>query len=244
MYSAAASEINKDLPLPLYFQLKESLLKRITEGQWIPGDKITESQICDMFHVSRITTRKAIQDLQDEGYLEKRQGIGTFIKSTVLEQKLSKFYSFSKELNKSGMTEKADVIGFEMILPDEKIAFKLRINIGQSVFCIRRIRLFNDKPYASEVSYIPQNLVPNLTREMISSQGLYTSLAELGTPVNNAVEKLRAINVDAKTAELLKMTPNDAAMLLTRTALSGSIMAEYCISIVRGDFFSYSVELK
>lgn len=244
MKSAEANELNKGLPIPLYFQLKGSLLKRITQRQWSPGYKITESQICEMFNVSRITTRKALQDLQDEGYLEKRQGVGTFVRTNLLEQKLCKFYSFSEELRKSGMTERAEVLDFCTIASDETTASSLSIEKGQSAFCIRRIRSVNAKPYAYEVSYIPIQLAPKLTPEMISSQGLYASLAQLGVPVDSAEEKLRAINLDGKTAELLQVHPNEAAMLLTRTAFSGNKAAEYCVSTVRGDFFSYSVELK
>lgn len=245
MEYAEAAELNKNLPVPLYFQLKESLRKRIATRQWKPGRQIpTEAEICQMYAISRITVRKALQDLQDEGYLEKKQGIGTFVKTNTIEQKLSKFYSFSEELKKSGRMEKVTVYGFETVPADDEVAAGLHIMPGQSVYRIRRIRSVEGTPYAYEISYIPHQLADGLTADMVSGKGLYTSLASLGVTVDSAVEKLRAINLEEGTAELLGVRVDEAAILLIRTAFCGPTTVEYCVSTVVGDFFSYTVELK
>ena len=79
---------------------------------------------------------------------------------------------------------------------------------------------------------------------MVAGRGLYASLASLGITVDSAVEKLRAINLDAETAGLLAVRVDEAAIYLIRTAFCGPTTVEYCISTVVGNFFSYTVELK
>lgn len=238
-------DINKDLPVPLYFQLKEALRKRIAAKEWKPGRRIpTEAELCEMYNVSRITARKALEELQNEGYLEKKQGKGTFVKNTIIEQKLGKLYSFSEELKKSGVQEITRMIEFEVVAADEEVATGLHIGLGEPVFKISRLRLADETPYAYEISYIPHRLAEGLTEQMVSGGGLYRSLGTLGISVDSAVEKLRAINLEQETAWLLETRADAAAIYLIRTAGCGPVTVEYCVSTVVGDFFSYTVELK
>lgn len=237
--------VDKNLPMPLYFQLKESLRRRIVSKEWKPGAKIpTEAEICQLYNVSRITARKALEELQQDGYLDKKQGKGTFVRDNAIEQKLSKFYSFSEELKKRGLHESTKIIRFEAFVPEEKIAATLGLGQFQKTYCVSRIRLVDGNCYAFEQSYIPLHLAENLTQQMVSAGGLYRSLAALGVSVNAATESFRAINLDAATAGILGVQVGEAAISLLRIAYSGAEVVEYCNSIVIGDFFSYTVELK
>lgn len=239
------SEIDKSYPMPLYFQLKELLKKRIITKEWKPGSKIsTELEICEFYDVSRITVRKALEELQQEGYLEKKQGKGTFVSDQSIEQKLSKFYSFSEELKKKGLIEKTQMAEFDTVTVEEEIAEQLKLAPGEKVHLICRIRVVDNQPYAYERSYIPFTLAPELTAEMVSGQGLYKSLAKFGLMVDNATEKFRAENMDEEIAGYLGVAPGAAAILLQRVACSGTLTVEYCESHVVGDFFSYTVELR
>lgn len=245
MHYNTGSELNKGLPIPLYYQLKESLKKRIVSKEWKPGTKIpTESEICEMYDVSRVTVRKALEELQLDGYLDKKQGKGTFVRDTAIEQKLSKFYSFSEELNKRGLKEQTRIIKFEPVHPADFIAEALQIHTSLTTYCISRVRLVGEEPYAFEKSYIPTHLAKGLTEQMIAEKGLYNSLAFLGVQVDSATEKFRAINLDTDTAQLLGVQPHEAAISMIRVAYSGTKRVEYCDSAIVGDFFSYTVELK
>ncbi len=187
--------------------------------------------------------RKALEELQREGYLEKKQGKGTFVRNILIEQKLGKFYSFSEDLKKRGVQEKARMLEFEIEACAGDVAAGLRVGQGEQVFKISRLRLADETPYAHEVSYIPCQVAAGLTEQMVRQDGLYRSLGQLGISVDNAVEKLRAVNLDAETACLLGTRPDAAAIHLIRTAGCGTVTVEYCVSTVVGDFFSYTVEL-
>lgn len=230
---------------PKYVQVKEEIRRKILSKEWVDGCRIpVEAEFCEMFGVSRITVRKALEELQAEGYLVKIQGKGTFVQNQTHEQHLSKFYSFREELSKRGVEEEAVVLEVSILDASEEIAAKLDMEPGQSVFRIHRVRRTEQGPYAIETSYIPYHLCRWITTQKIREDGLYRTMAKHGVIVNSAKETFRAINVNKEQSNLLDVRIDAAAISLTRTAYSGSQVVEYCICVVRGDFFRFSVELK
>lgn len=230
--------------VPKYTQIKEELKRKILVGEWKPNSMIpTESQLCEQFAVSRITVRTAIEELQQEGYIQKIQGKGTFVRGGAIEQRLSKFYSFGDELKKRGYQEVATMIEFLEVEADEDLADHLKIIPGEKVYKITRTRSVESGPYALETSYIPVADAPGMTEEEVNHFGLYKSMAAKGCYVQTAIESFTAVNLDQYQADLLETEINKAAISLIRTTFSGQRIVEYCVSFVRGDFFSYSVTL-
>ena len=226
---------------PKYVQVKEEIRRRIRSKEWTAGCRIpVESEFCEMFGVSRITVRKALEELQMEGYLVKIQGKGTFVR----EQRLCKFYSFSEELRRQGIQEQARVMELSSVSADADLANHLQIVVGEQVHRVYRIRCTEHGPYAVETSYIPVNFAPAISKDMINENGLYKTLEAHGVVVDSARETFKAINVNKEQSDLLNVRIDAAAIGLTRTTYSGAVIVEYCVSVVRGDFFSYSVELK
>lgn len=230
---------------PKYVQVKEEVKRKILSKEWSDGSRIpVESEFCDMFGVSRITVRKALEELQTEGYLVKIQGKGTFVSNEQLDQRLSKFYSFSEELRSKGIEEYARIKELSVINADEKLASRLQIPTGSAVYKVYRLRATDQGPYAVETSYIPCGLVSELSPEAINNNGLYKTLSAQGINVSYAQETFKAINVNNEQSKLLDVRVDAAGIFLRRLAYDGTTIVEYCESIVRGDFFSYSVELK
>jgi GntR family transcriptional regulator len=230
---------------PKYVQVKEEIRRKILTKEWGDGCRVpVEAEFCEMFGVSRITVRKALEDLQAEGYLVKIQGKGTFVRMKTVEQRLSKFYSFSEELRRQGLNEQAEVIELTVVSADRELAGHLQLEPGSLVQRVYRLRRTEHGPYALETSYIPCGIVGELTADMINEQGLYRSMEQHGVVVNSARETFKAVNVNREQSDLLDVRIDAAAIALTRTAYSGSVVVEYCVSIVRGDFFVYSVDLQ
>jgi GntR family transcriptional regulator len=103
--------LRQDDQIPLYIQLKESLRGSILNGDLKYGDKIpTEAELSEDFKISRITVRKAILELVEEGYLVKRQGKGTFVNKRKIERKIVHFLSFSDACKANGLTASSKII--------------------------------------------------------------------------------------------------------------------------------------
>lgn len=230
---------------PLYIRVENDIRKRILSKEWKSGERLpSEGELCSFYNVSRVTIRNAIEKLQNDGYLIKYQGKGTFINEIQMEQRLSKFYTFGDEIRAKGLSEVAKILSFERINADAKLAEALMLNVGEAVYCIQRVRFVENKPYTLEYSYIPLKYAPALNADMIQEFGLYKSLNNLGIFLSSAKEQFSAKLADAHTAQLLNLPEISAIISLKRTTFSGSNIIEYCKSSVRGDFFNYTVELK
>ena len=115
---------------------------------------------------------------------------------------------------------------------------------GEDIYCIKRIRYIDTNAYALETSYIPKSICSGLTAQTVIENGLYKSLNAFGIYLDYAIEQFSAVNLSSDEASLLNAIPGEAAISLCRTTYSGVKIAEYCKSLVRGEFFSYSIELR
>ena len=236
---------DKDSPFTLYYQLREKIAKKIANYDWKPGEKIpSEAELCKMYYVSRITVRRAVEDLVRSGKLVKSQGRGTFVANASMDHKLSKFYSFSEELKQRGIKERVQVLSFEVYPATEQISEKLSLRKNSKVIMLKRLRMADEMPYTVEISYIPYSLCRDLTAEGIIENGLYNSMRSLGVFPERIVEKIKATALNKSDAGFLNQKANSPAIQQERLTYNASTTIEYCISIVRGDFFTYTVELK
>ncbi len=239
------SQMRKDVPIALYYQVKEELRRKILANEWKEGSRLpSEKEICEFFQVSRTTVRKAVDELEAEDYLEKKQGRGTYVKKHSISQKLHKFYSFSEELKSLGINETAKLVVFKKIVPESTIRKALQLDSGAQVFWIKRIRYMDEKAYTVENSYIPVKFAPEMTAELIKTNGLYKTLNLFQVFPERATETFSAVNLTMEDADAMGLKVNDAAIHLIRITYSGVNIIEYCQSVVRGDVFQYTVELK
>jgi GntR family transcriptional regulator len=245
MIDGSGTGLNRTIPLSLYYQLKEEFLKKIQAGEWKPGQKIpSEAELCSAYKLSRITIRKAIEELVRSGHLERFQGRGTFVVNISFEQKLSKFYSFSEELKKWGKTEQADILSFDIIDAGKETGEKLGIEQDSRIFKLTRLRSVDGTAYTVETSYIPYELCPKISKKDIDKNGLYRSMQNFGVYPQRIIEKFRATAIKSFEAKKMGLKAGSPAIHLERTTYNGKRIIEYCTSIVRGDFFTYTAEMK
>lgn len=129
-----------DSSKPLYLQVKADIKNRILSKQYMPGDKLpTENELSDQYNVSKITIRKAIQNLSDEGYVNKVQGKGTFINFKKDKLYLNKTSGFKESLSSLGHASRHDIIQASFLNADEDIAEKLMIPMGTKVVYIEAV---------------------------------------------------------------------------------------------------------
>lgn len=238
--------LDPESPLSLYHQLTRVLIARIRSGEWKVDERMpTERDLCELFGVSRITVRQALEELEREGWIVRRQGKGTFPRTPPIVQRLQSFYSFSEEIRKLGMSPGAELLEFTRCTGPEDARVALRIEPSDELFRIRRLRLADGEPFALETSYVPVSVCPSLSGSMISQSGLYRSIqAVCGIEVAEAEETFEAKTVDRSDADVLHMRHGDAALRLVRTAGTATGRpVEYCISVIRGDRYKYRVTL-
>jgi len=239
------NELDSNNSKAIYKQLMEIFIGNIRSGKWPAKSRIlSEKEICEEYGVSRITVRKAIEELSIAGFVEKVQGKGTFVKEKRFEQKLNHLYRFRDELSKKGVETAVEMKGFEIISADDSIAEKLEIDPGKEVFRIERLFISQNAPYAKEISYIPMTLCWQLKMEEVLKNGLYSSLNSHGIFPDKAVEHLSISAMTKKISEEMGRKKGEAYVEFNRITYCNDVIVEYAVSNVCGDMFVYSVELR
>lgn len=234
-----------------YFRVKMTLLEDIRKGVYPIGAKLpTERDMCDMFGVSRITIRKALSELEIEGWVERVQGKGTFIqepkkRNSKYESMLSSTYSFSEELRRQNVTPGTRVLSLTTIMAQPPLTQKLQVEAGHMVDVVLRLLLADEIPYAYETSYIPSEYLNGATADEIARDGLYNTIEKKsGMRPNKAEEVLEAGIAPEMIAEALGRKGLLPVMQIERTAFMDERVVEYCTCSVTGDKYRFRVHLE
>lgn len=237
-------EIDKQSPLPIYYQIEAYLKQQIDDGVLRPGDSLpSEREFSEQYHVSRMTVRQAIMNLVNAGYVSRQKGRGTFVTSRKINMTLSGLSSFSEEIKHRGMRPISRLLSFIQLPANERVAQQLAITAQTPVYEMKRLRLADDHVLALETTYIPVALLPDLT-ESDATGSLYEYAEQTGLRLRNATQTLEARSAGPEEASLLTISPNAPVLLIDqRTYLEDGSMFEYSRALFRGDSYSFTVSM-
>lgn len=192
--SQSADSLARQDASPLYLQLKNSLMEAIDSGRYAPGEPVpTETQLCEQYGVSRITVRRAISELQEEGMLEKRHGKGTFVSFRRMETSLVDLAGFSETYSLKGYKVSKRLLGVVEGFADASLAQKLSLPRGAPVVTVKRLIMAADTPMTIEISDFPSALFPGLAAAVAGASSIYRLLkTRYGREIRHA---RRVINV-------------------------------------------------
>jgi GntR family transcriptional regulator len=242
----AANGLDKSSVIPIYHQLYTILLDRIEDGEYKAHEQLpSENELCNNFQVSRSTAQKALQVLVDQGFAYRVQGKGTYISDKMITYSITASLSFSAEIIGLKKSPQSKLIHEEKVPASERIARKLKINKGDEIYSIQRVRFVDKIPMAIQTSYLPKKLVPGLIDYEFDEGSLFKTIKNnYGHEISDAHETLKAIRCDTYEANLLKLHEGDAVFLLERTTkLHSGKMLEFVRTILRGDKSKFSIEL-
>lgn len=227
--------------LPLYQQLQRAIRDAIETRVLGPDDALpAERQIASDLSVSRITVRKAIEGLVEEGLLVRRQGSGNFVASRI-EKNFAKLTSFSEDMRSRGRTPHSKWLkrAEGAVSPEE--ALTLRLSPGAPVYRFHRLRFADDAPMCLEFATVAADCLPSLDAV---GKSLYEALEKAGNRPVRALQRLRALLLNAEQAKLLHAREGDAGLLVERVGfLRDGRAVEFCQSFFRGDTYDFVAEL-
>lgn len=222
-------------------QLRTGLLELIQQNE--NGGRLpNERELSERFDVARDTLRRCLQELENEGLLERKQGIGTFVAARPVVKE-AKLMSFSEEMRQRGLTPSSKLLSTSTSLAGAKLAQRLNLVPGSAVLEVRRLRLANDEPMALETSYLAQSRLPNFDPSSLVNGSLYAVLEkQYGLDIRYASQQIQATVLNEKEAELLRVPPFSPALVVKRTTvLNTGELIEYAKSLYRAD--RYRLEL-
>lgn len=239
--------IYRNSPVPRYYQLKEILLERVRRGEWKPGDLIpSERELSETYNISRMTARQAITDLVNEGVFYREQGRGTFVTQNKITQQLLNLTGFTEDIRARGQRPSTKVLTASLSPADDVAAERLRINPGDMVFVLRRLRLADDEPLAIEVSMLNFKGCERLAEEDLEHNSLYRLLeTQYGIPLMEADQEIEAGLIGDEEAKILKVPTGGAALFTRRTTYTDrNRPIEYAKSVYRGNKYTFHTHLK
>ncbi|HBH12275.1 MAG TPA: hypothetical protein DDX29_04010 [Clostridiales bacterium] len=242
-------EVDNNSIEPLYEQIYHHIDKLISDNILKPGDKLpSESELESQFDVSRITIRRAVQELVYENKVKRIAGKGSFVLSKKVEP-LPALTSFSENMIAQGYHPSYSNSKINLVFPPPDVTKFLNVSKNDKVLNIKRLMLADELPMSFQDSYLPGFIFyknPNIfVPELMNKISLYKILElEFGINLFKAEERVDASKATKEEAQLLKIDTNDSLLVVERIAFDDEDKpVEYVKMIYPSKRYRYKVKL-
>ncbi|AFO92456.1 GntR family transcriptional regulator [Phaeobacter inhibens] len=230
---------------PRYVRLRQRIEDGIETGLLPKSAPLpAEREIATLTGLSRVTVRRAMQDLVDRGIVVQRQGSGSFVADGTpkVEQSLSQLTSFTEDMERRGYDTSVEWLERGIHTPSPEEVMALALTSGEAVARIARLRRANGRPMAIERASLPVDILPN---PQAVRGSLYEVLEQSGSRPVRALQRISAINLPEQEAQMLGVEPGMAGLSIVRTSyLRNRRVVEFTRSIYRGDAYDFVAELR
>ncbi|WP_010276735.1 UTRA domain-containing protein [Paenibacillus senegalensis] len=202
-------KLNNSSQEPLYLQLKHVLKEEINRGNYAPGEQLPpESELCEIYGVSRGTARKAIMDLVEEGILSRQQGKGTFVREAMIQRELFSIGGYSDTTATSAEGMQSLIISCSVTLSDDYLAAFFEEEPGERALELKRLHHIKDEPLILETAHYSLNRFPDLERFIMENPSTYSTLkTRYNVEITYSVKTLELVHATEEEARLLKCDP-------------------------------------
>ena len=230
----------------LYSRVETVLACEISDGVLKVGDQLpTEDILIERFEVSRITVRRAIQNLVGRGLVEIHRGKGTFVAEPKMTQELTELSGFVEDMHALGRKPTARVISKEVVTADTAVANHLALTKGERVVRIRRVRLADGVPLSFDETFLPLEIGKKIVTNNLKVEPIFSLLErKYDIPLIEAEYKLEALAADAEVASALRVKQGSPIFRIERTSYStGNRPVDYEKLYYRGDLVRFVTRL-
>ncbi|ADV68426.1 GntR family transcriptional regulator [Deinococcus maricopensis] len=221
-----------------YPLIKTTLKDRLLGGHYPEGLPLpSEPQLAREFEVSRMTARRAIDELEREGYVYRVQGAGTFPTGKRFRQGMFRVRPFKEWARHPD--HRTTVLRAMEIQATPEIGIVLQVQPGDPVAFVHRLRTAGDEPLVIEKRYINTQLAPDLLGHNLAAESIHEVMVSMGVVLTRVEQTLEAVNLRQEEADLLRVPVGTASFLLRRTTYSGTKRVSYVNYWVRGDRYAF-----
>ncbi|WP_118179986.1 GntR family transcriptional regulator [Paraburkholderia phosphatilytica] len=233
-------------PPPLYEQIKAALRAAVLDGTYPAHSQMpSESELCAMFGVSRITVRQALGDLQKEGLVFRLHGKGTFVSKPKAFQNVSALQGFAEAMTSMGHEIVNRLTRFRTAKADSRVAAKLGLEAEALVTEIQRVRLLNREPVSLESTWLPEAIGKRLANADLATRDIFLILEnDCGVPLGHADLAIDAVLADETVAHALSIDEGSPVLRIERlTHDAAGAPIDYEHLYFRGDAFQYRLRI-
>lgn len=224
--------------LPMYAQLKETIISSIVRGELKPGNQLpSQRSLCERYDMSHMTVRRALAELTSEGVIYAIPGKGIYVSAHKEYAESEPLIGFTEDMARRGMVASSRILDAQVIGTSTVLAKVLGVPVGTSLVFLRRLRLANGEPIALQTSYLPHALCPGLLQHDLAQGSLFAILRQVyGLRLTHGATTVEAALADEEDVELFGVTL-PAALLVTEqiTYLDNGVAIEFVRTTYRGD---------
>lgn len=242
--------LNTNSAVPLYQQVAEDIKNKIISGEYSPGQALSsESKLCEIYNVSRITIRNAIADLVEQDLLITHHGKGTFVQSPKISSSLSTFKGFTEFCHENNINAYTHMMSMKRQKPNMAIMKKLEMAPEDDVVYLKRLRHVNDKPVMIEHVSLPCKQFEFLLDMDMENQSLYETIERCtGMRLEDSCYTSITLETSIATEEesrLLNFDSPQSVFVLMETVITHSgVPLHYTKQILSGKHFKFFLSNK
>ena len=233
-------------PFPKHFQIQSILRDRILRAQ-DGGTKLpAETALAREFGVSRVTVRQALAALERERLIRREKGRGTFVAQRVTRPTPKpKLTGFMEDLIAAGAPTRVKLLRRVVVPATREVAAQLRVQPGEKVLHVERLRYVEERPLSYLHSYLPLDIAQKLSAEDLEAAPIITLLHQRHrVPIVEAEQVIEAAVADVQAAELLEVPVGAPLLQIERSYMSRKGRPIYYVhSFYRADRYRYTVKL-
>ena len=241
-------KIDRTVPIPLYYQLKEIILGEIKNGSYKTGDLIpTENEISEMYKLSRTTVRQTISELAQEGWVYRVKSKGTFVGQPKIPQSfIRKVESYNNTIRRLGMTPSTEVLALEVRKTNRlnhSVLEAMNLTEHDKVVYLARLRFADGTPIVSVSTYLPYSSCSHLLEHDFNKEQLYSVLSLNDATrifrIDRVAEAVAASSADVQLLNVKKGSPIHLFTSVGYNAMGEPV--EYTVSRYRGDMNKFEI---
>lgn len=236
--------IDKNSPVPLYFQLYTYIETLIKEDKLKEGDRLPpEDELVSLLKISRPTIRQAYKELATKGYIQRKRSKGTVVtKPKVLSKFLSELTNYYNELSEQDIKVKTKVLVLEVVSNNQEAAKILNCN---KLIHLSRLRYSDDMPLVYIDTFLPYEQYQELFSYDLEKESLYETMAKIGLAITSVRRIIKASLCSQEIADYLEME-NDEPVLYSRTIgkNKNNEPVEYSIACYNGAIAQFQIDLQ
>ncbi len=232
-------------PLPLYAQLKETIIDAIARGELIPGDQLpSHRQLCKQYDMSHMTVRRAISELTLEGVIQSIPGKGLYVAPKTQPADAEPLLGHEQQMTRLGLKPSTKMLEAKIVNASTVLAQTLNVAVGAPLVYLYRLRLADDRPMSLTGVYLPHALCPNLLEHDLEKGSLFATLRDVyGLTLASSTSTIGAVLADDEQAKLLDLSLPAALLFKEQvTYLDTGQAIEISRTFIRGDRFHIHVD--
>jgi GntR family transcriptional regulator len=222
--------------IPAYQRIQKNIRKAIDAGQLRPGDTVpSERELAKIHDVSLMTARHALATLEQEGVVDRRRGVGTFVSNPKIH--FSKLMSYTEQMRVRSLTVGSKILFARVIHDEEEATARLSISPKSPVIKLERLRRAGGEPFALETCYFSAKQFAGLLSEALEKESLFAILErKYDAELAYADEEVDATAADPRTAELLGVAKREPLLRIRQVIYStkGTVIT-YVLGLYRSD---------